>query len=384
MSLIATAQQEERPHVSLRRRVWSWVGIAAIVLVIGSLLATLRFDHTQPEPLSIESPRYDGARALAALLEQQGTRVEATDSAADAGEMAGGDSVLVVTDATRLDPDELRRLADRAARTVILRADFAALDEFFPGIGFAGSGDGSPVDPACDIPEAANAGEIIPGEAYDTDAGDGCYPTAGGYALITDGTVFALDGLTVVTNEHLSEAGHAALALGLLGRTGSIVWYSPSGADLTGGAETLGDLVPTWVTPVILLAGLVAVAAAVWRGRRFGPLVAENLPVTVRAAETLEGRARLYRDGLDAAHAYDALRAGAASRMARRVGLSTDADPDALAAAIAARTRGDPRGIHEILTATPADDTHLADLGARLREIEAALDASAPWEGRSR
>ena len=53
--------------------------------------------------------------------------------------------------------------------------------------------------------------------------------------------------------------------------------------------------------PVIVLLLTAGLAAAIWRGRRFGPLVPERLPVTVRAAETTEGRARLY------AHARDAV-----------------------------------------------------------------------------
>jgi hypothetical protein len=55
MSLLATAEPAERPRTSVKRRIWSWVGVVAIVVVIGSLLATLRFDYSQPEPLSIDS-----------------------------------------------------------------------------------------------------------------------------------------------------------------------------------------------------------------------------------------------------------------------------------------------------------------------------------------
>ena len=384
MSLIATAEAPEQPQASLRRRIWSWVGIAAVVLTIGALLATLRFDYSEPEPFALDSPRYDGARALSVLLERQGVDVVAAASAEDARGLADDGAVLVVTDATRIEPTMLRELASSPARTVILRADFAALDEFFPGIGFGGSGDGSVVAAGCELPEAVNAGAIIPGEAYALADGTGCYPTGDGYGLVTNGTVYALDGDAIVTNEHLAEAGHAALALGLLTATDRVVWYSPSGVDLTGGAETLGDLVPTWVTPVIVLLCVVTVGAAIWRGRRFGPLVAENLPVTVRASETLEGRARLYRDGLSAAHAYDALARGAAGRMAARLALGPDTDPEALSRAVASRIRRDPHDVLEILTARPADDTHFARLGARLREIEALLDATDPWEGRSR
>ena len=383
MSLLATTEKAPVARASLRRRVWSWLGIAAAILVIGSLLATLRFDYTEPEPFSLDSPRYDGTRALAALLERQGTDVTEAGSA-DEARNAGPHDVLVVTDATSLDPATLRQLAERAARLVILRADYVALDEFFPGIGFGGSGHGSPVTPACDMPEAAHAGEIIPGEAYSVTNGTGCYSVGDGFALISAENVVAFDGSAIVTNEHLAEAGHAALALGLPGETGSVVWYSPSGADLVGGAETLGDLVPTWVTPAIVLAAIVAGAAAVWRGRRFGPLVAENLPVTVRASETLEGRARLYRDGLDPAHAYSAIRRGAIGRMSKRLGLSPEASADELSTAIAAATRRDPHDVRAVLLTDPTTDTHLADLCAQLRKIETDLDDSNPWEGRSR
>ena len=47
---------------------------------------------------------------------------------------------------------------------------------------------------------------------------------------------------------------------------------------------------------------------ALWRARRLGPVVTEPLPVVVRAAETVEGRARLYRRGGARDTAAEALR----------------------------------------------------------------------------
>ncbi|MFP3821739.1 hypothetical protein SB658_23880, partial [Bacillus sp. SIMBA_008] len=79
--------------------------------------------------------------------------------------------------------------------------------------------------------------------------------------------------------------------------------------------DTLGSLTPPWVTPVILLLLAAGVAAAIWRGQRFGPLVAETLPVTVRASETMHGRARLTAKAGDAPHAGQALRDGAQRRL---------------------------------------------------------------------
>ena len=81
----------------------------------------------------------------------------------------------------------------------------------------------------------------------------------------------AVDGRAVFTNEHLAEAGNAALAVNLLGRHPTLVWYMPSIADsdLAAGDPTLGELTPPWVSPVIVLLLTAGVTAAIWRGRRF-------------------------------------------------------------------------------------------------------------------
>ena len=130
--------------------------------------------------------------------------------------------------------------------------------------------------------------------------------------------VSAVDGRTLFANESLAENGNAALALNLMGRHPRVVWYVPSltDTDLTGD-PTLGELTPPWVSPVIVLLLVAGIAAGVWRGRRFGPLVPERLPVTVRASETTEGRARLYARSRDAVHALDQLRVSALGRLAR-------------------------------------------------------------------
>ena len=53
-------------------------------------------------------------------------------------------------------------------------------------------------------------------------------------------------------------------------------------------------------------------SAPLWRGRRFGPLAVEPLPVVVRASEATRGRARLYRRARAYGRATAALRAASA------------------------------------------------------------------------
>ena len=54
-----------------------------------------------------------------------------------------------------------------------------------------------------------------------------------------------------------------------------------------------------------------------WRGRRLGRLVTEPLPVVVRAVETTEGRARMYRRSRAQDRAAATLRAATMARLRR-------------------------------------------------------------------
>ena len=58
-----------------------------------------------------------------------------------------------------------------------------------------------------------------------------------------------------------------------------------------------------------------------WRGRRLGRLVPEPLPVVVRAVETTEGRARMYRRSRAHGRAAATLRAATLARLRDRTGL---------------------------------------------------------------
>ena len=122
-----------------------------------------------------------------------------------------------------------------------------------------------------------------------------------------------------------------------------------------------------------MLAGLVAGIA---RGRRFGPLVAERLPVTVRAGETDEGRGRLYAAAHDAPHAAAQLRRGAVRRLAGMVGLGPGDPADRVADAVADLLGADRRAVRGILLHdVPRTDGQLVELSDRLRGLESAVRA---------
>ena len=256
--------------------------------------------------------------------------------------------------------------------------DFDELRAVAPELAQAGYVAG-PLHSDCDLTAVRKAGAVsgdssgyrVVGEAHDVTAclgsGDGVYSLVG-----FDRGLVILGATDALTNERVTEKGNAALALNLLGEHPNLVWYLPSIDDQSvEGPQDLGSLTPPWVTPALALLILTFFAGAIWRGRRFGPLVIENLPVVVRASETMLGRARLYQKSSARLRALDALRIGSVRRLAGLCGLPRAASVDDVVASVASMT-GQPLGsIRRILLdAVPATDAELVLLSDELLELE--------------
>jgi hypothetical protein len=97
-------------------------------------------------------------------------------------------------------------------------------------------------------------------------------------------------------------------------------------------------LIPDNVSWMLWQLWLVVLLVALWKGRRIGPLVSEELPVVVRASETVEGRGRLYRSRRARDRAADALRTATLQRLLPRLGLGAGASPTAVVTAVAQRS----------------------------------------------
>jgi hypothetical protein len=156
----------------------------------------------------------------------------------------------------------------------------------------------------------------------------------------------------------------------MLGNTSHLVWYLPSAADLTGSGD-INVPWPNWLVPTIGLGLLLVIAAAFWRGRRFGPLVIEPLPVVVRASETMEGRARLYQKSSSRTHALDSLRIGAIGRIAVLCGLSRQATVTEVIGAASVATGRSADAIRTLLLDDlPSGDSSLLRLSDALTALE--------------
>lgn len=386
------------------RRAVPWIVLAVIAVIVGLSGVLLNGDRSiGGDPLSATNPGPAGGKALAQVLGQQGVTVRTAGTLDEVRSAAGDDTTVLVYDpAGNLDRQGYDQLSSIASTIVLVEPDFAALQALAPGVHAAGD-PGSTAAAGCDLPVAQRAVQIdprptdntkgvaSPGSFRATGDATACFVASGGRASLVhttyDGrTVYLLGSAATLMNDGVDRLGNAALGLGLLGEHRTLVWYLPGLLDrpVTGPAD-LATLTPGWVTPVLLLLTLVFIAAAVWRGRRFGPLVVEHLPVVVRAGETREGRARLYQRSSARLRAADALRIGAIGRLAAQVGLPRVATTEEVADAVAAITGRDHAGIrYLLLEQRPGSDRELVELSDRLAELErATADAASPHSPRT-
>ncbi|MFJ9694267.1 DUF4350 domain-containing protein [Kitasatospora sp. NPDC101183] len=371
----------------LRRARWYLVFLA--VLLVGAVaLVSIGQDSRYP-PIDPRSYDRDGAHAVYALLEKQGVKVSTTS---DPTGPADGKDTLVLPEADLIPPAGLRAIAAaRHGRLVLIAPGPAALDALAPGIRMSDDrGDLSYArvadsTPRCSLPEAVRAGDAETGGVLYTSGsrGEGCYKRGYGYPLVHlpldgDRDVIVLGSGVLLQNGEIATTGNASLALGLLGSRPSLAWHLPDyslPAPATVHDKTLTDYFPKGWHWALLQLFVAAALAAIWRARRLGPVVSEDLPVVVRAAETTEGRARLYRRAKARGRAAEALRRAAAHRLAPALGVPLRAgapDPDALCAAVADRRPEQPPGdVRALLYGPPPiDDAALLRLADDLDALE--------------
>jgi len=116
---------------------------------------------------------------------------------------------------------------------------------------------------------------------------------------------------------------------------------------------------------------LAAVLVGFWRARLLGPLIAERLPVVVRASETVEGHARLYQARRARDRAASALREAMLAQVVPALGLVSGAPQEAVVAALSARSHLREPEVAELLYGpAPATDPDLVSLARNLDELE--------------
>ncbi|MFJ9869567.1 DUF4350 domain-containing protein [Streptomyces sp. NPDC101165] len=376
------------------RQIWTrgrGIALAVVLILIAAVAMAAVRSQTRHGELDPRSADPYGSRAVAELLADRGVSTRVVTSLGAARAAAGPDTTLLVAVPDLLTPGQQTRLhsavADSGGRTVLVAAGSSSVERLAPGVTAdpATSFD-STLAPDCNLPEARRAGTADTGGIRYTTThldADSCYPSERLATLLRlpaasgDGDTVVLGAPDIFFNKRLDEQGNASLALQLLGSRPHLVWYLPSLSDAsaagTGEQKSFFDLLPSgwlWGTLQLFIA---AALAAFWRARRFGPLVPEKLPVAIRASETVEGRARLYRKANARDRAAAALRSTTRTRLAPLVGVPvTQAHaPEALLPALSAHLNGDGQALHSLLFGPPpGDDAALIALTDQLDALE--------------
>lgn len=375
----ATSDTAVGATIAQRWRGLRWALLALVVVIGVAAVSTFLTAPTRGGTLEAGSTSPDGARALVTLLRDHGVSVIEADTVAAVEREARPGSLLVVAQTFHLFGDGLlSRLADVPGDRLLFQPAGGTREQLAPAIRRAQSTSYGGIAPDCELRAATQAGTVQFGSA---DAYEASGPTPvtrcydGVLARYTDAgrTITVVGSAYFAMNEGLLDEGNAALAMNLAGTHPRVVWYAPQrneGPDTGGGAD-LSDLIPTQVAWVMLQLVLAVALLALWKGRRVGPLVAERLPVVVRASEAVEGRGRLYRSHRARDRAAEALRTSTLQRMLPRLGLNSAADPAAVAAAVAARSGLHPLAVtHTLHGPAPATDADLVNLAGELDEME--------------
>ncbi|KUH66059.1 hypothetical protein AU184_24720 [Mycolicibacterium novocastrense] len=375
-----TTDTAVEPTLRTRWRGARWIVLALTVIVA---IAVLSAYLTAPRPggwMDPNSTGPDGARALMTLLRENGVDVVEAPDVAAVEAAARPDTLLVVVQTYHLVDDAvLQRLARVPGDRLLVQPNSRTREALAPEVKLIGATTfGGGERPDCDLREATRAGAVqfSVSDAYEASGEDidltRCYEGAL-VRYAADGRNITLVGDSgFMTNRGLPKAGNAALAMNLAGTNPRMIWYAPQFTEgESDGAASLFDLAPDHVSWVMWQLVAVVVLLALWKGRRIGPLVAERLPVVVRASETVEGRGRLYRSRRARDSAADALRTAALQRMQPRLGLGVNPDPAALVQAVAAHSGVHPQTVAHILFGPPpGDDAELVNLGRALDNIE--------------
>ena len=350
-----------------------------VVVLLAGLVVALAAGGPAGGRLDPRSPAPSGSRALAQVLGDQGVQVVRVTTSAAMAATTGPDDTLLVVDPDLLADSQVEAVRATGADLVVVGATTPG--RYLPGVSAEPAEPGVRA-PGCDLPVAQRAGAVDAGGiAYNTDdtklrVPNLCYASDGRPSLVqvtVDGNLVTLLGpSSPLTNSRLDDEGDAALALGLLGGHDRLVWYLPTAADVPPSAQkSFYELVPDGVWWGLLQLGVAVLLLALWRARRLGAVVVEPLPVAVRAAETEEGRARLYRRNHARGQASESLRAGVRSRLGGVLGLPRRADPQALVTAVDARSSWSGADVTALLYgAAPADDAALVQLADRLDALE--------------
>ncbi len=383
------------------------IPVAAAVLTIAGIIIVHALDQpdvTDGNYLSPASSAGIGAADLAGELRAAGVAIRNTADIDTAFTWArAGDTTLFIPA-----PSLLNQFTPEAWTTLPATTRLVVVD---PSAATLGNTD-LPVDkvddrwvtyPAaagCTAPEATGAGRAATDRHryVAADLAASCYH--GSVVWFAGADIWLVGSAEPFRNDHIGDYGNRALTVNLLSAHDSVVWldnhrqqaeppvgsavtnpFNPPDAPPPDGQHTVRSiafLLPGWAWTVLGMLMLMLLLLAAAAARRFGPPVAEPLPVTAKARETVSGRGRLYRRARQPAAALATLRADAVKRLPALLGLPDGTPADAVCDAAAARSGLSRDTVDAILhTEQPSGNEDLVAAVARLDDLLGRLATAA-------
>ena len=384
----ATGDQVTNPRWSRRWHRWRPVAIALALMLIPTLIALWTTPVTSDTPLAIDNPKGSGTMAAAELLRQEGISVSQAGNVSEALDASRSGATIAVVNADLLSREDRQALA-RAGGDVVVVGAKGGSDALTGLTDMTTKGSASPESTSltaqCADADAQAAQSLAGVHASVSLEGDddaiGCFPVGEDrYAYASDtltsgATLRVLPDAAPVTNAHLTQEGHAALAVRALGHHDRVLWLD--GQHLETPTVWNSPTTPVWLPVLILQLVVMADALAIVQGRRFGRIMSEDLPVVVRSTETTVARGRLYRQGSDRPRAAEALRSGTALRLGAALGLPPGASRGDVIAAVAQASGIVPATVDALLYGPPpSSDRALATLAVQLDQLESEVHSA--------
>lgn len=378
---------------SLGRSAGLWLVLVAVLLMASAAITLTSAERDETRSGHYDSFAADGTHAYAKLLEDHGAKLKKTDNfdtAVKAAAKPGTTVVVFNPDDISVDSRQKMTAAAQKGGHVILSAPYDMggwgntihpTEEFAAPDDFAESR-----EPACDYPAAKKAGRVTApfSHYYSTHKGAvKCYyrpdmgPQASGLvqAPVGKGTMTVMGNSSWIANDQIALHGNASLAMGLVADADSVVLFWPNPDDfIDSDIQETQDFVPQWVYFAVLWIGVLTLVALLWRGRRFGPLAAEHLPVTVPAKETVTGHAGLLQRAGARSEALRPIQQASIIALARKLSVPASAPVEDVCRAVAAKLGESPQRIeHLLLHAEPTSDAELVSLAQAISELERRL-----------
>jgi hypothetical protein len=361
------------------------VGLAALLGLLAVVAATPEDENSAYG--NMDSTNGYGFRAVRRVLERDGVAVTQTSDLSLVRAATSGTTVGVFV-GEYLSDAQIEALRETPADVVLFAVEYyyrSGIETLFDNdinISYDNIDAYDLLAPACDDADAVAAASIsgfTKGISVDSGAGayTKCYPTrydSFAYVYKTDGNrkLAVISSPDFLANNAITEDGNAALALRVLGKHPKLLWYRPlDESQSSSRGEGQWALLPPGTYYVLWMCAVAALGAALWRGRRFGKLIQEPLPVSVPSSESTSGLGRLYRQAQARGHSAAALRAATLSRLAKRYGLSPSDPPNAIVERLSAAL-GTPIPELQYLFYGPEPDTdaELAALADQLKNLE--------------